>query len=473
MVCLLLLVLLSSAAGGTLTAEDSSPTLPVMRRVDRRETPVVFVKSYSPLVEKEFHYSVRGPAAAPPPKPVRELLLPVWPNISPASIPGVAVATVCEDQKLRLQVDRSIVGPDGPPSLLRLGTCRPSRSTTEHLYFDYDLGLCGTEHTVIDNKLVYYNILHYDPPRPPGPIRRALPFSLPVACYSDRYLFSYKVGFTPKVQMRKGFKEMRNFILTPRNARWEQLSPSDQYGPWEPVRFQAEAPALPRHQRLYVHTCYVSAGTSHTATPQFAVVKNFGCAVGNEDTRAAFIPYRNNAVRFSVEAGAFRAAEGQLYMHCSVAVGGSIPTPTAKSCSYDTQAKRWGELLGSDSVCDCCDSICSFSAPPAQMVSSEPWTVEPRVKPTPSPRRRTGSVTAAAAAPEMMRWRSWPEETVGEREWPFGGRGLTWVEEEREEKQVEEEREEKQVKGSAYVEVEEEGFTEPRRTFEDIFVFDK
>lgn len=30
----------------------------------------------------------------------------------------------------------------------------------------------------------------------------------------------------------------------------------------------------------------------------------------------------------------------QLYMHCIMSVGSSVPTPTAKSCNYDTKARR-------------------------------------------------------------------------------------------------------------------------------------
>lgn len=30
----------------------------------------------------------------------------------------------------------------------------------------------------------------------------------------------------------------------------------------------------------------------------------------------------------------------QLYMHCIMSVSSSVPTPTAKSCNYDTKARR-------------------------------------------------------------------------------------------------------------------------------------
>ncbi|MEQ2177191.1 hypothetical protein GOODEAATRI_001211 [Goodea atripinnis] len=41
---------------------------------------------------------------------------------------------------------------------------------------------------MINNRMVYFNMLHYDPPKPTGPIRRTVPFSVPVACYFNRFI---------------------------------------------------------------------------------------------------------------------------------------------------------------------------------------------------------------------------------------------------------------------------------------------
>ncbi len=129
--------------------------------------------------------------------------------------------------------------------------------------------------------------------------------------------------------------------------------------------------------------------------------------------------------------------------------------------------------------------------PVTKIISSRPWIVEPKVKPTTAQKRKTVSTTTttttAAAAktatvasqPETTRevteWRTTLQHevtattTVGkvenvakELEWPFGGGGVTWVEVEGEEKQV---------KGSAVVE--EVEVTEPYTIFEEIFDFDK
>lgn len=123
-----------------------------------------------------------------------------------------------------------------------------------------------------------------------------------------------------------------------------------------------------------------------------------------------------------------------------------------------------------------------------KIISSRPWTIQPKVKSTTAQKRTTvpttTTTTTAAAAPqpettkEVTEWRasSQPEviavtlmgkvENTGkELEWLSGGKGVTWIEMDDEEKQV---------KGSAVVmEVKEEVVTQPRTIFEDIFEFDK
>uniref|UniRef100_A0A8C4DCD7 Zona pellucida glycoprotein 3d tandem duplicate 2 n=1 Tax=Dicentrarchus labrax TaxID=13489 RepID=A0A8C4DCD7_DICLA len=341
----LMLPLWSSTNGGAVNR-----TTQVMRKVYRRETPTlpppylhlpVFVDSRLPLVEKEHFSPARGTGLEPLPAPVRELLLPVRPKTSPPGASGVSVKTSCQLQKMQVQVPRSILGTGEPHSQVKLGTCQASKSTTDHLYFEYDLGMCGTKRTV-----AYSNTLQYDPPRLQGPIRRAVPFTLPVAFLETWIYLNRTVCLTA------------SFCLS---AQWERLSPLDQYVLGNPMYFEAEAPSMSQDKRLYVHLCYATPNMSHTSTPQFPVINNFGCMVESKDSRSRFIPYRTTSVRFSVDAFLFKGMTGQLYMHCSLSVGGSAPTTTAKSCNYDTKARRWVELYGSDSVCTCCDSNCSSS----------------------------------------------------------------------------------------------------------------
>ncbi|KAK5862022.1 hypothetical protein PBY51_017455 [Eleginops maclovinus] len=492
-----MLQLLSTIYGGTPPA-FAALKQPTQAIRSRRETPPlqqpylhlpVFVDSRLPLVEKEQFTPSRGTGQEPLPVPVRGILLPVLTNTSAPRVPGDSVRTSCKRNQMMVQVQRSVLGTGEPDSRLKLGTCQISKTTKNYFYFKYDLGMCGTKRTIINNQMTYSNKLRYDPPKLQGPIRRAVSFTLPVACFYNRYQYSYKIGYRPKMRPRKIFKPMKNgvkFLLTPRNAQWEKLSPSDQYVLGKPMYFEAEAPSMSEDQRLYVHLCYATPERPYNSTRQFQVVTNYGCMVESKDSRSRFILYKRNAVRFFVDAFFFAGMTGQeLYMHCSMSVSSSVPSPRAKSCNYDTKERRWVELYGPDSVCSCCDSNCSAAASTVtKIISSRPLTIDPKGKPTTALKRKkvsatTTTTTTTKAAPqpetksEVTEWRtsSQPEEyEMGKvvntgKEWPFGVRGVTWVEMEGEEKLV---------KGFAAVEEEEEEeetrkTAETRTIFEDIF----
>ncbi|XP_035991401.1 zona pellucida sperm-binding protein 3d.2 isoform X1 [Fundulus heteroclitus] len=429
MVLLLLLLLLSSAHQACQAVQSPNRTGLLLPRgqtatllQQRYLSLPMYLDSDLPLLRRDFFSPARGTGQEALPQPVRELLLPVWPHASgPPSVSGAAVRTSCERNKMQLQVERSVLGSGDAGSHLKLGTCSVSRSTEDHVYFEYDLRMCGTKRTMINNQIVYFNMLRYDPPKPRGPIRRAAPFSMPVACYFNRFVYSYKVGYTPKVQMQKVLKKMKNsaeFVLTPRNAQWNQLSRSDHFVLGEPMFFAAEAEALSRDERLYVHTCYVTPEESHTSTPQFPVVTNFGCMVESKNGRSRFIPHKNNAVRFSLDAFVFKGMTGQqLYMHCSMVVGSSAPTPTAKSCNYDTKVRRWVELFGSESVCDCCESSCSSDqSTETEVISSTSWTINPEVKSASlnQKRKTAGSSRDLTESPAgRTEEKLWPAGVVG------------------------------------------------------------
>ncbi|XP_074539859.1 zona pellucida sperm-binding protein 3d.2 [Halichoeres trimaculatus] len=505
-----MLSLMFSPGGGTLRFGTQ-----VVKEVFRRESPPVpppylrlpvSVDSRLPLVEKEQFSPVKGTGQEPLPELVRGILLPVRSNPSSPTVSRDSVRTSCKQNKMLVEVERSIFGTDKPQIHVKLGTCKASKSSRDYLYFEYDLDMCGTKQMIINNQVAYLNTLHYDPPKLQGPIRRYAPLSLPVSCFYNRYQYSYKIGYKPKMRMRKIFKPMKNqakFILTPRNAQWERLFPSDQYVLGEPMYFEAEAPSMSQNRRLYVHRCHATPEKSHTSTPRFEVVTNFGCMIESKDGRSRFIPHKNSAVRFSVDAFLFKGMTGkQLYMHCSMSIGSSTPTPTAKSCNYDTNARRWVELYAKDSVCTCCDSTCSSAeSTVTKIVSSRPWTIAPKVKPTTAPKRKKVSTTTSTTStttttetetpttqPATPRKVTKPkttlqpeatkvtktgkvEHTVKELEWPFGGEGVLWVELEEEEKLEE-------VKGSAVVkeeeeEEEEEQVKQPRTIFEEVFGLDK
>ncbi|XP_077577019.1 zona pellucida sperm-binding protein 3d.2 isoform X2 [Stigmatopora nigra] len=341
----------------------------------------MFVHSQLPPLEKDHLSPSKGSGLEPLPEPVRERLFPAQRERSPTGpSEDYSVRTSCKMDKMLVRVPKNILG--GGEMELKLGTCQVNKTSKKYVYFLNGLEHCGTKRQLINGQMIYSNSLRYDPGMLQGPIRTTAPFVLPVACVYTRYQYSYKIGYLPKMRRRHIFKVVRNranFILTPRNAQWERLGPLDQYTLGEPMYFQAEGPPVPEDMRLYIHTCYVTPNTSHASTPQFPVVNNFGCMIESKYSHSRFIPHQNNVVRFSVDAFSFQGMMDQkLYMHCSMSAESDTPTPTAKSCNYDTNLGRWVELHGWDWVCACCDSTCGSAVSSfSEIRSGRGWKVQP------------------------------------------------------------------------------------------------
>uniref|UniRef100_A0A8C6UIZ3 ZP domain-containing protein n=1 Tax=Neogobius melanostomus TaxID=47308 RepID=A0A8C6UIZ3_9GOBI len=233
-------------------------------------------------------------------------------------------------------------------------------------------------------------MLHYEPEETQSIIRRTAPFTLDLSCHFNRFQYSYKMAFVPKSNVQNLFKRMRKrekFKLTPNNALWEPLSPSDTFTLGRPMFFEAHTELLSSGQRLYVHSCFATPEPSASSAPRFNVVSNYGCMVESKDGRSSFIPSASNAVRFSVDAFIFAGLEGNtLYMHCTMSVGPYAPTDTDKSCNYRPEIGRWVELNGSESVCSCCDSTCASPASPETVISSKAWNID--VNPTAAAKKK-------------------------------------------------------------------------------------
>uniref|UniRef100_A0A3Q3FRZ7 Zona pellucida glycoprotein 3d tandem duplicate 2 n=1 Tax=Labrus bergylta TaxID=56723 RepID=A0A3Q3FRZ7_9LABR len=361
------LALLFSSDGEAATFGASNQTIQLMKHVSRRETPIlpppylqlpVSVDSRLPLVDKQNFSPSRGAGQEPLPEHVWEVLLPNGPQTRPHSVSGVSVRTSCVREKMLVQVDKHLLG-TGDPQLM---------SNWEHVNPANQRGIIFTLSTTWACVEQHERLL--------------------ITRLSIQTLYNTTHQSSMDQSDDLHLSACLFHVIT--TAQWERLFPSDQYVLRKTMYFEAEGPSMSQDQRLYVHMCYATPEKSHTSKPQFHVVENFGCMTESRDRRSRFIPYKNNVVRFSVDAFLFKGMTGQqLYMHCSMSVGCSVPTPTAKSCNYDTEAQRWVELYGKDSVCTCCDSNCSAASTETKIVSSMLWTVEMKVKHRKFPKRKT------------------------------------------------------------------------------------
>ncbi|XP_026861132.2 zona pellucida sperm-binding protein 3d.2 isoform X1 [Electrophorus electricus] len=203
-----------------------------------------------------------------------------------------------------------------------------------------------------------------------------------IQCHFNRFHYSYKIGFLPYIETQRLFKPMKtkgSITLTPCDAQWNRLSPSEGYTIGHPMYFEAKVPSVAEGERLFVHSCHVNMNSSLFSMPQVIIIDNYGCIIDSKNnSRSRFIESTKNVVRFSVEAFVFQGSlTKHLYMHCEMSVKSEIPTATSKFCTCNQNKNRWEELYGFNTVCSCCSSTCLYSAPIAfnKTISSESWSM--------------------------------------------------------------------------------------------------
>ncbi|KAG1936687.1 zona pellucida sperm-binding protein 3d.2 [Pimephales promelas] len=346
----------------------------------------IFQHSRIPLLDKVQFTPKRGSGLEQLPEATKEVLVPRVTVRESSRRRGRSqqVNVVCLKKKMMVQVNKQILGHDSLGSELKLGTCDVSKTTKHYHVFIYDMDQCGSKRQLINKRVTYSNILRYSPEVEPWPIRRAMPFSLPVECHFNRYHYSYKIGYIPQVRFQNYFKPLRtvySVVLSPRDELWRRLSPTEEYTLGHPMYFQADGPPLAEDKRLFVDSCYVTTSNSRLSMPRFTVIENHGCMIDSMSSRwSRFIQSgQRNVVRFSLDAFLFQGMLGKhLYMHCEISVGSLDPTASGKSCTYNQSTKGWEELYGSNAVCLCCDSTCLSSDLPvsSKVITSEPWIME-------------------------------------------------------------------------------------------------
>lgn len=346
----------------------------------------IFQHSRTPLLDKQQFSPARGVGREQLSEDTRKVLIPGDAPRATSRRNGrsYGINVACYLKKMIVKVNKQILGPSGFQAKLKLGTCDISKSTKNHYLFIYDMDQCGSRRKMINNRVAYSNILHYSPVTAQGSIRRAMPFSIKIECHFNRYHYSYKIGFTPQVNFQNYFRPLKtvdSFVLTPRDAQWRRLSPTEAYTIGHPMYFQADGPSLAEDERLFVDSCYATVNSSHLSKPRFTVIENHGCMTDSKSSRwSGFIQSKErNVVQFSLDAFLFYGMSGKhLYMHCKISVGGVTPTPSSKSCTYNQAKKRWEELYGFNTVCSCCDSKCTAFERPAtsKVITSDVWTME-------------------------------------------------------------------------------------------------
>ncbi|XP_076869637.1 zona pellucida sperm-binding protein 3d.2 [Brachyhypopomus gauderio] len=383
----------------------------------------MFQHSRVPLLNKDQFSPAGGPGLKHLPERVKDVLLP---ERSRSPTTGAARA-VCSSKEMRVHVPTFTLGSGVSHYDVKLGTCNISRSTRHHIIFVFDMGQCGTKIEIINNRVVFSNMLRYTLVATSGSVRSVF---VPIQCHFNRFYYSYKIGFLPHVESQRLFKPMKfksSVTLTPCDAQWNKLPPSEAYTIGHPMYFEAKVPSVAEGERLFVHNCHVTMNISPFSKPQVIIIDNYGCITNSKNSRSRFMESnKKNVLRFSVDAFVFWSSpvtvitswqRRHLYIHCETYVKRDIPTATSKFCTYNPNKHRWEELYGFNSVCSCCTSTCVSGAPPAfnKIITSKSWSMigEDRARVRDSGRVTWESHRTAGEQRPMMESRLVFEEVFG------------------------------------------------------------
>ncbi|XP_063056138.1 uncharacterized protein zp3c [Engraulis encrasicolus] len=361
------------------------------------------------------------------PEAVIPKLLPPTPT-DPAPPQNGKVDALCHLDRIYIRIRKDLFSyPENARQYLRVGPCPVNQARGDHYYFLYYLNNCSR--TFMDGNLfsTYSSKLTYNPPSSTGVVLRDLPFSVDVNCKYYKNFNAYAYGPNPDTRSGTLFTRLAQasrITLTLHDDQWNPLAPGEAFSIGRPMFFQVKMP--PRGQsganfrsktteysndRVYVNKCYMTAASDPNSMPRYTVINQNGCM---EDSKAIsssrFIPSPDQSrLRFSVGAFVFRDSETlpsglrRLYMHCQIALGPSTPTPSAKSCTFNSNTQMWTELSGANHVCACCaTSSCPSDGSGAnKMVTSLLWDEDGK-EVMPEMMAKAAAVPDKAAMPDKM-----------------------------------------------------------------------
>ncbi|KAJ8348017.1 hypothetical protein SKAU_G00266060 [Synaphobranchus kaupii] len=261
----------------------------------------------------------------------------------------------CIADLLTLSVGATLNGVELDPEALTLGDgCKSNGMSADHLWFTYDLSLCGTQQSVLNGNVVVTNFLQYTPDPVDVIPEQVDVFSLPVQCTLDRL----QDDESPVVMSLPGF------ALQTMNGTWAGVAETNVYRRGQPVHLQATVGRLEDEQQLYVQSCHATASPDPQSRPRVRLIVKKGCVayVVSKRGRAQFVlSERTDAVNFVFTA--FHFASPEIYIHCELAILEQIMTSASKFCNYNQKKQRWEELSGDIAVCSCCRTVCHGPSP--------------------------------------------------------------------------------------------------------------
>ncbi|KAJ8284938.1 hypothetical protein COCON_G00037880 [Conger conger] len=329
--------------------------------------------------KKWFHYNNRGPLSAE----AKAVMLPVTAKTPVTAKPlKPMVEALCHLDRMYVRIRKDAVKGRLSWKYLYFGNCRVNAARGAHYYFLYNMTRCGLRPQVLDDVIVFANVVRYLRKYTTlKNITRKPTFTVPVACRFPRFHRTYDfgihpvLGFNATMPLPVGGGPIVAIVVL--DANWLPLAPGAFYKLGQTMHFEIRGSG---GRRVFAERCWFSATSKLHTTLTYTAIKNYGCLVDSmNSTRSRYQRTRNPSVmRLIVETFVFDnvAKEQVLTLHCSISVA-KTATLYRKSCTYEKSSDMWHELdRRVDLLCLCCKGVCPGPPSPrhrTQTVSSMPW----------------------------------------------------------------------------------------------------
>ncbi|XP_018599799.1 zona pellucida sperm-binding protein 3-like [Scleropages formosus] len=285
-----------------------------------------------------------------------------------------SVRVECREDSVLVEVQQDMLGAGQiiQPSEISLGGCAPTGQDPSKgiLIFLSELQGCGSTLMMTDS-LVYTFVLAYVPKGiGSAPIVRANGAVINIECH---YLRRYNVSSNAVIPTWIPYsatmfaEEHLMFSLQLMTDNWQLERTSNMFFLGELLNIEASV-VVANHQplRVFVDSCVATLEPDVTSALKYNFVDNHGCLADAKllGSRSQFLP-RQQDNKLQMQLDAFRFSQdtrNALYITCilKATMASKRPDDQHKACSYSVATNRWLAADGSDQVCGCCDTTCSF-----------------------------------------------------------------------------------------------------------------
>ncbi|XP_048857323.1 zona pellucida sperm-binding protein 3-like isoform X2 [Brienomyrus brachyistius] len=282
------------------------------------------------------------------------------------------VSVKCRESELEIAVKADLynIGTPIEGSDLRLGadpavreSCKAKASGPSAYTIIADLKDCGTHRMVIEDSLIYANLLVYSPKPSRIGIVRMKCVVIPIECRYRRRLHvessALKPTWMPMSSAPSG--DLLDFSLKLMSSDWRAERTSPFYFLGDFLYIQASVRSDSRLPlTLFVDSCVATLHPSQGSHPRYSFLENNGCLIDTLLTGSGsmILPrVQQTTLQFLLEAFVFpRQLANRLYITCHLVATVSGDAVGAKRRACSLVDGRWRSADGNDWVCGGCDT---------------------------------------------------------------------------------------------------------------------